>query len=123
MTAFDPPAAARLLPRDLTEVALIDATTCAAAGAMSVSWWHEEVRTGRAPQPAVRAPRCTRWRLADVRDYWHKRAESSATDPQVGEALKARATKASAEARKPAAVAKAQATRKARIAAREGAAT
>lgn len=28
------------LPTDLADVALIDTTTCAAAGDMSVSWWH-----------------------------------------------------------------------------------
>ena len=58
------------LPLGLVEVALIDAPMCAAAGAMSVSWWYEEVRSGRAPPPVVRKPRCTRWRLLDVRNYW-----------------------------------------------------
>lgn len=86
---------ARSLPADLADVALIDAATCAAAGAMSVSWWHDEVRNGRAPQPAIRATRCTRWRLADVREFWRTFA---AADADTGEALKARATKASAAA-------------------------
>jgi predicted DNA-binding transcriptional regulator AlpA len=61
---------AAALPRTLGEVALVDASTCAAVGSMSVSWWWEEVRTGRAPAPAVRAPRCTRWRISDVRAFW-----------------------------------------------------
>lgn len=62
---------------------------------MSVSWWHEEVRTGRAPAPVVRQPRCTRWRLADARAYWIERAEQAAGDAQAGELLTARAKKAS----------------------------
>lgn len=87
------------LPADLAAVALIDAPTCAAAGTMSVSWWHEEVRAGRAPAPAIQQPRCTRWRMADVRAYWAKRAEQTAADEQAATSVKARATKASAAAR------------------------
>lgn len=87
------------LPADLSAVALIDAPTCAAAGAMSVSWWHEEVRTGRAPAPVIRKPRCTRWLLADVRTFWARSAEQAATGAEVAAGVKARATKASAAAR------------------------
>jgi predicted DNA-binding transcriptional regulator AlpA len=87
------------LPADLAAVALIDAPTCAAAGAMSVSWWHEEVRAGRAPKPAIQQPRCTRWRLVDVARFWADRAGQAAADSQAGAGVKARATKASAAAR------------------------
>lgn len=122
MTAkTDPKSAARLLPADLAAVALIDARTCAAAGDMSVSWWHEEVRTDRAPKPVIQQPRFTRWRLADVRRFWAERAAQSAGDTEARERMAAKAKKASVKAREPAAVAKAQATRKARIAARDGA--
>jgi predicted DNA-binding transcriptional regulator AlpA len=86
------------LPADLAAVALIDAPTCAAAGAMSVSWWHEEVRAGRAPAPVIRKPRCTRWRLTDVRAYWSRSAEQAASDARSAADVKARATKASAAA-------------------------
>jgi len=85
-------------PSALDEVALIDATTCAAAGAMSVSWWHEEVRTGRAPAPAVRRPRCTRWRMVDVRAFWIEFAQRAAADPEAAVKAAARAKKASAKA-------------------------
>ena len=68
-------AAVRGLPADLLCVALIDANTCAAAGGMSVSWWHEAVRAGKAPAAAIRKPRCTRWRLADVQAFWRAFAE------------------------------------------------
>ena len=87
------------LPANLADVALIDAPTCAAAGAMSVSWWHDEVREGRAPQPAIRKPRCTRWRLADVRAFWIKSAEQAATDTTAAKQVKAQAAKASASAK------------------------
>ena len=119
----DPKPAARPLPLDVADVALIAADTCAAIGDVSVSWWHEEVRTGRAPKPAIQQPRFTRWRLADVRRFWVERTACASTDPTAGARMAARAKKASIKAREPAAVAKAQATRKARIAAREGAAT
>lgn len=122
MTAkTNPKSTMRPLPAELANVALIDAPTCAAAGDMSVSWWHEEVRAGRAPAPAIRKPRCTRWRLADVSAFWGSFAADAAADTEAGERMTARAKKASSKARDPAAVAKAQATRSARIAAREGA--
>jgi hypothetical protein len=82
----------------LAEVALIDATACAAVGSMSVSWWHEEVRTGRAPAPVIRQTRCTRWKLADVRDFWVARVEAAASDAGAADLLTARAKKASAAA-------------------------
>lgn len=86
-----------LLPTALAEVALVDAPTAAAAGSMSVSWWHAEVAAGRAPAPAIRAPRCTRWRLVDVRGFWQTFGEQ--TDASAAAAVKAQATKASAVAR------------------------
>lgn len=62
-------------PNPLAEVSLIDAAACASVGSMSISWWHEEVRAGRAPQPAIRKTRCTRWRVSEVRDFWANFAE------------------------------------------------
>lgn len=89
--------AAPVLPAPLAEVALIDAPACAAAGSMSVSWWHQQVADGHAPQPVIRKPRCTRWRLADVRAFWLKSAELA--DTQTGERVTAQAKKASAHAK------------------------
>jgi hypothetical protein len=63
---------------------------------MSVSWWHEEVRSGRAPAPVIRESRCTRWRLTDVRAYWMERAMRA--NGKTAELLTARAKKASAAA-------------------------
>ena len=87
------------LPAGLEAVALVDAHTCAAAGAMSLSWWHDEVRAGRAPAPAVRQPRCTRWRLADVSAFWLAFARKGENDTKTAAQVKAQATKASAAAR------------------------
>jgi predicted DNA-binding transcriptional regulator AlpA len=69
------PTVRSLAPPELADVALIDAPRIAAAACMSLSSWHELVRTGQAPQPVMRAPRCTRWRLADVRAWLAARAE------------------------------------------------
>ena len=113
--------AARLLPAGVGDVALISASSCAAIGEVSISWWHAEVRAGRAPRPVIQQPRFTRWRLEDARRFWADRA--SAADVTASERMTAKAKQASVKAREPAAIAKAQATRKARIAAREGAAT
>lgn len=54
----------------LAEVRLIDGRAAAQVGGMSLSWWHEKVAVGLAPQPVFRAPRCTRWRLADGVAFW-----------------------------------------------------
>ena len=99
--------AARPLPSLLEDVALIAAPACAAGGSMSVSWWHEEVRSGRAPAPVIKQPRCTRWKLSDVRAFWISRAEPAMSDSRGAEVVMARARKASAAARAKAAAASA----------------
>lgn len=81
------------VPVALHDVALIDGPTAAATGFVSISTWHELVRAGGAPQPVIRAPRCSRWRLEDVRDYWRRRAEQGT--PQAAERLMQQSTKAS----------------------------
>lgn len=96
---LDPKPAARPLPNELASVALIDAKTCAAPGDMSVSWWLAEVAARRAPQPAIRKPRCTRWRVADVRAFWIAFAESGEHHTETSAKVMAQATKASAKAR------------------------
>jgi len=106
------------IPAALADVAHIDGPTCAAAAGLSLSSWHELVRIKDAPQPVIRQPRCTRWRLADVRAWLIKRAAMQT--PGAADAVTQQARKASAEARKPEAIAKARATRQARIAARSG---
>ncbi len=83
------------VPPALADVALIDGPTCAAAGGISISTWHELVRVKDAPQPVMRAVRCTRWRLADVRAWLIERAAQATADDEVIR----RATKASAKAK------------------------
>lgn len=89
---------AAALPVELVAVALIDAPTCAAVGDMSVSWWYEEVRAGRAPAPAIRKPRCSRWRVADVHAYWKEVAEKASANAQASAIVIAQAKKASSAA-------------------------
>lgn len=108
------------VPTALADVALGDIRDVCAAVRMSPSWVHEETSAGRFPRPVVRMPRCTRWRLADVRNWLIERAAQAAADTRTAELMTARAKKASIKAREPAAVAKARATRAANIAAREG---
>jgi hypothetical protein len=102
----------------LAEVALVDVLTCAATGDVSASWWHEKVRIGEAPAPAIRAPRCTRWRAVEVATFWREFAAKAAANTEARERVTAKAKAASVKAREPAAVAKAQATRKAKAAVR-----
>ena len=87
------------LPPELAAVALVDAKACAAVGGMSVTWWYDEVQAGRAPQPAIRAPRCTRWRMTEVRDFWERFA-AQGTDNDRARAVVNVAKKASAAARR-----------------------
>jgi len=105
------------LPADLAKAALIDVKPAAATGGVSVSWFLAEVAAKRAPQPVIRRPRFTRWRVSDVAAYWTKLAEAP-KDPGQADRLLARAKMASTAARAPTAVAKAKATKGARIATR-----
>lgn len=115
-TLQEPTSFVSALPIALADLALIDAKACAAVADMSVSWWLEKVASGQAPQPAIRMPRCTRWRLADVAAFW--RDFGNKADDGAADAMKAQATRASSKARTPEAIAKAKATRAANIAAR-----
>ena len=84
------------LPEAHADVALLDVNDVCALVRMSTSWWHDAVREGRAPAPLRFGPRCTRWKLADVRAWLIERT----AQPQAEAAAlaKARATKASAKA-------------------------
>lgn len=97
------------IPASLADVALIDGPSCAAAAAISISAWHELVRTGNAPAPSIRRPRCTRWKLAAVKAWLIDRASQPCGEASI--AVLANAIKASAAARTPSALAKARATR------------
>lgn len=86
------------VPLALADVALIDAPTCAAAGSVCVSWWHEKVAAGIAPEPAFRAPRCTRWRAVEVAAFWRDFTPGAQGNASAADAVKVHATKASAAA-------------------------
>lgn len=48
---------------------LIDDKTCASLGGICRSHWHKLVGAGRAPKPAIRSARLTRWRMSDVQAW------------------------------------------------------
>ena len=86
-----------LVPEALADAALVDVKGICAAASCSPSYWHAEVRGGRAPQPLRFGPRCSRWRLADVRAYLVERTARAANDTATAEQVKRRA-KAGADA-------------------------
>lgn len=88
------------VPAALTEVALIDAQTACNGGGMSVSWWHAKVAAGEAPAPAVRLPRCTRWKLTEVSQFWSDFAAQNTGQAQGSSRVLAQAVTASEAARK-----------------------
>lgn len=99
MTATNLQAAATdaALPDEARAVALVSKRTACAMGDVGQSWWDERVASGEAPQPVIRAPRFSRWRLADVIAFWRDVAERG--DPAGAAKLTAHARKASARAK------------------------
>lgn len=93
-TAGTKPTVRHPAPPELADVAMIDAPRIAAAGCMSLSTWHDLVRRGEAPQPVIRAPRCTRWKLSDIRKWLTERAERG-SDPHQAHAVVNKARRAS----------------------------
>ena len=83
------------IPNALTDVAMINAKTAAAAGSMSISQFLELVRIKDAPQPVIRQPRFTRWNLMAVRAWLIERASQHTADTRAAEMVTARARKAS----------------------------
>ena len=57
------------LPDAHSDVALGDINDLRALTRMSASWIHDAVRDGRFPAPVIREPRCTRWKIADIRGW------------------------------------------------------
>jgi predicted DNA-binding transcriptional regulator AlpA len=86
------------VPAALEGVALIDGPSIAAAAHMGMSQFYEEVRTGNAPQPVIRRPRFTRWRLSDAKRWLEDLAAGA--DHQAAAKVIATAHKASAASKK-----------------------
>jgi hypothetical protein len=57
-------------PPVLADVQLLDIKACCAPGAVGATWWRDAVAAGLAPVPAVKLPRCTRWRATEVHAFW-----------------------------------------------------
>lgn len=83
---------------ELSDVVLLDAAAAVAPGGFSVSWWHQEVAAGRAPQPVVRLPRCTRWAVNDIRRFWADFVTKAQSKPSAAGRVVEQAIKASAAA-------------------------
>ena len=107
-TTSDPKPAARPLPADLADVALLDIKDVCAAVRMSASWWHSEVSSGRAPQPLRYGPRCTRWTAASVRQYLIDRAGQPQAEAAALVTARAKKASAAAQAKRAATVAAGQ---------------
>lgn len=99
MTSTDHTAALKL-PPSLDDVALIDGPKAAAVGDISLSLWLDLVRRREAPQPAIRAHRCTRWLAREVRSYWASVVQRAAQEGAASAAaVSQRAKLASAAAK------------------------
>ncbi len=96
MTASNLHSTESTAPAALSNVALITGNGAAAAASISISYFHDLVRQGLAPQPVIRAPRCNRWRLADVRHWLLNFAQPS---PEAEKAVLGKAHRASNAAR------------------------
>lgn len=80
-------------PPVLLDVALVDAKGVSAAACISLSQLHDLVRAGKAPAPAFRGVRMTRWRVADVRAWLLELA--SAGTPSGADAVATKVRRAS----------------------------
>lgn len=54
-------------------------------GSVGRSWWYEKVKSGAAPAPAFRGPRCTRWLRSEVVSFWEKYPETKNGDAKGGD--------------------------------------
>lgn len=63
--------------------ALVGIDAVVAVGPYAKTKFYSEMAAGRAPQPALREPRCTRWRWSDIRD-WLERLADPARSAQGG---------------------------------------
>lgn len=87
------------MPDAHADVALGDINDVCALIRMSPSWVHNSVSQGEFPSPVIRKPRCTRWRISDVREYIQGLVAKAASDPAAGEVTRAKAKVASAAAK------------------------
>lgn len=98
--AAPPAEAPKANPPLLNGVILVSAGTAARMGEMGESWWWGEVREGRAPAPAIRQFRMTRWRMEDVRKFWETYASNAAASGEAERTAQQAHRAAAASARK-----------------------
>lgn len=73
------------LPEQLRSVALCSGKTAAAVGGVSITWWNDQVRAGRAPKPVIRSNRCTRYSVESVREFWAGIAQAALSSELGGD--------------------------------------
>ncbi|WP_164886788.1 helix-turn-helix transcriptional regulator [Piscinibacter defluvii] len=66
---------------------------------MSVSLIYEQLASGHFPEPVIRKPRFTRWRVGSIKDFMRRCEQAAAADSRAASELKARAATASAAAK------------------------
>lgn len=72
------------LPGTHEDIALADLRDVRAITRMGSSWIHDRVKAGLFPAPVIREPRCTRWRLSDVRAWVNARIEEAQSGAKQG---------------------------------------
>lgn len=80
------------VPSALADVAWLDIDAVCAATCMGKSWIRAKVAANEFPQPHRLGMRCTRWTVADIREWLVE--QSKGTDKTAAVALKARGAKA-----------------------------
>ncbi|HOX67490.1 MAG TPA: AlpA family phage regulatory protein [Burkholderiaceae bacterium] len=75
-------------PHALIDIRGVQTLTC-----MSESWLHDAIRRGEFCPPLRLGPRCSRWRIADVRAWLIKQFEAASADTSTADLVRARAKK------------------------------
>lgn len=72
------------LPQAHEDIALVEMRDLRAITRMGSSWIHERVKAGDFPAPVIKGPRCTRWRLSDVRAWVNARIAEAQSGMEQG---------------------------------------
>jgi predicted DNA-binding transcriptional regulator AlpA len=88
------------IPDAHADVALTDIKGACDLARVSASWMHARLRSDpNAPQPIRFGPRCTRYKLSEVRAWLARLVEQAAGDDETATMVKQRAKKGAEAAR------------------------
>lgn len=87
-------------PLPASSDSLGDITDVCALVRRQPSWVRKEVRDDKFPKPLHFGPRCSRWRMAEVKSWLQKSIEAAEADTEIANKVKARAKHASEAARR-----------------------